>query len=291
VIYLLFVLLALMSATAKMLQKQFTNLSRNVEQAKNVYMLVVSLIAMVFFASMAGWDLRINGLTFVYAVLLAVLSILANLMLLKAMDYADIVTISVYASAGAIVIPFLFGVLFFKEEVSICKIISFFLLLLIVILPLLKREGKERMNFFGYFYSMMLFLEAGGSVMLIKFYSRAESVMNNNVLCFWANVLMLPFVLVMALKTERHSLLYSIKQLSRSTYAVAALSVVVSNASTLLSMYVVGKINLTVYTLLQNPLSLILTALCSWLFFKEKINRQVAFNIVVSMIALLLNNI
>lgn len=289
--FLLLFCIPLFGATCRMLQKGYLLHSSETEHSKNIYMMVTSSCAMFFFASMAGFHLSINLRTFVYAAVLALLSIASNVLSLNAMERMDVATVGVFSGAGAMVFPFLFGILFLNEKVSVFKVISFFLLLFVVAKPMFCKKQEEKGNWKGYLFCLCLFFQCGVSAMFGKIYAMAQNVAPNQVLCFWANVLMLPFVLFLIFSTERYSFIHSAKQLKWTAYLFAVLSIVVSNGSTLLELFILKSVNITLYTLLKNPILLILTAFLSRICYREKITGETALNIGLSIVALILNGL
>lgn len=290
-IFLLFLSLPLLLTVGQMFLKQFTMKSIDVEHSSHIYLLVTSIVAMLFFAIKVGFQLSVNLPTIIYASVLALLSILSNILTLKSLGKMDAVTISVFSGAGSIAIPFLFGALFLNEKVNGFKIISFFLLLVVVIKPLMKRTKAKTEDWTGCLYCVLLFFVGGAATVFFKLYAVAENVMSDETLCFWANVLMLPFVFVSLLKTDRQSFFSDVRKMTKGVYLIAVISVLISNSTSLLEIYVLQYMDLTLFTLLKNPVSLIMTAILFRIFYGEKMTKEKAFSVGLSIVALVLNSL
>ncbi len=253
--------------------------------------MIKNSVFMLFFAVKSGFQLAANGKTLIFAVVLAVCAITVNLLSLKIIERMDVITVGVFSGAGAIVLPFLFGTLFLNEMVTVGKILSFLLLLVVVIRPAVKTEKKKKRDWRGYLYGVLLFLVSGASTMNCKLYAVADHVMGTEVLCFWANVMILPYVAVALSGTNRHELVFDIRQMKKSAYVFAGLSVLFSNCFTLLEVYVLKHMDLVLYTLLNNPITFVLTVIFSRILYREKITREVLFNVGFSIVAIVLNSV
>lgn len=290
--YFLLILIPLITAFMRIFQKNFKQTSQNVEQASNIYIIITCTVAILFFFLLAGGKIKPNVPTLIYALVLAVLAIGSNIMTLFALDKTAIVNITVFSGAGSIVIPFFYGVIFLNEKVGVFKIISLVLLIIVILLPFLTPDvPNKKTELKGYIYCVILFFISGPVTVLYKVYALEPNVLNTNVLCFWGNVFMLPFMLFNALKGNIYQLIDDIKIMSPKSYALAVITVIFSNLTTLLGIFILKEVNITVYTLLNSPLSLVFTAALSRIIFSEKITKQTALSIVLSIAAIVCNTI
>jgi len=218
----------------------------------------------------------------------AIFSAASNILTLLALDKTDVATIAVFSGAGIILIPFLYGTLLLNEQVSIFKIITLFLLIAVIILPLFeKRASEKKKSYIGYAYCIIIFLVSGGTTVLLKLYALNENVLDTNVFCFWTNVIMFPIMLTVALYSNPRQFIPDAKKIKPLSYAIAITTVVLSNLSAILQVFVLKDIDITLFTLLNSPVALVLTAILSWLVFSEKITKQMALSIILSITAII----
>lgn len=288
--YLLLFAVPAISSINRIIIKTYKQSTKNIEQSSNIYMIIVSIVAMLVFAIMAKGRLIPNIPTILFSIVLGLLSASSNIFTLLALDKTDVVNTTMFSSAGTIAIPFLFGTFFLKETVDIFEIMTFFILLAVVLIPLFEKKNKSSKNsFLGYIYCVILFLTSGFSTVILKLYSLAPNVLNTNVFCFWANVFMLPVALFIALKDDPAKLKEDLKITKPLSYALVVLTVVMQNLGTVLGVFVLKKFDITLYTLLNIPTALVLTALISsWLFF-EKITKKTALSICLSILGIILS--
>ena len=198
--------------------------------------------------------------------------ILSNVASLLAMRKTDIASMAIFASAGAIVTPIIFGAFFLKEETSVCKWIAVFLLVIIVFMPLFDNRQHKKKSIQGYLYCLLLFIDGGLSTIICKLYAMNPNVLGDNVFCFWTNVFIIPFAIIIISRSGGFGqFLADAKTLSKRTYLYAITTLLMGNALTLTSMYIFKYINIIVCTILTSSLSLISVAVFSRIFFKEKI--------------------
>lgn len=290
--YIILALIPLLTAFSSVFRKKYTDRTLDISSSMNIFILMNTVIALIFFAAMAGGRLIPNLPTLIYSVFYALLSILSNIFLMLALSRASLVNTSVFSGAGSITMPFIFGAVFLNESISVFKIIAVCLLLLIIILPLITQNSVKKTDLKGYLYCIAMFAISGGSAIFSKIYALDSSVLNNNILCFWTNVFMLPFVGILLLKQNGiGNFIDDFRRLSAKLYLFIILPVLLSNSVTLLTLFVMKNTDIIIYTIVTSSLSLIFTACFARIFFKDKITPTVAFNIIVSIAAIILNTL
>ena len=288
--YILLILSPIINAFLKVPQKKYQEDTMGVESGVNIYLALNCLFGLVFFATLAGGNIKPNVPTLLFAVVFSGNCILSNVASLLAMRKTDIASMAIFASAGAIVTPIIFGAFFLKEETSVCKWIAVFLLVIIVFMPLFDNRQHKKKSIQGYLYCLLLFIDGGLSTIICKLYAMNPNVLGDNVFCFWTNVFIIPFAIIIISRSGGFGqFLADAKTLSKRTYLYAIATLLMGNALTLTSMYIFKYINIIVCTILTSSLSLISVAVFSRIFFKEKITVRTIVNIVLSIMAIIFN--
>lgn len=288
--YILLFSVPLITSIVRILQKKFKLETKEVKQASNIYLIIICIFAMIVFAFMAKGNLTPNLPTILFALALALFSASTTLFSLLALDKTDVATIAMFGSAGSIIIPFVFGIIFLNEQVSVFKILTFFLFLTVILMPLFEKNKSDRKNsFLGYTYCIFLFLASGSSTVLFKLYALAENVLSTNIFCFWTNAFMLPVAILIALKSNPKELINDALKIKPLSYAFVVLTVLFSNISSVLQVFILKDVDITLFTLLNSPTALVLTAFISWGLFSEKITKKMALSILLSILGIILS--
>lgn len=289
-VYFLLILLPIIAAFLKVPQKKFQNDTLGIDSSVNIYLFLNCILGMIFFASLAGWNVIPNIPTLVFSLIFAGNSIFSNIVNLLAIRKVNIANMAVFSGAGSIILPIFFGILFLKESVPLFKWLAVILLLIVIILPLFNKIGYKKTNLPGYIYCLLLFIDAGISTIVCKLYGLTPGVLNDNIFCFWTNVFIFPFAIILSLKSGGPGLLLSdMKEIKPKTYFFGISSIVLGFSATLLSIRILKTVNIAAYTIINSSLSLIFTAFFSRVCFKEKITPQIVLSITLSVAAIILN--
>lgn len=288
--YILLFSVPLITSIVRILQKKFKLATKEVKQASNIYLIIICVVAMIVFAIMAKGNLTPNLPTILFSIALALFSAGTTLFSLLALDKTDVATIAMFSSAGSIIIPFVFGIIFLNEQVNVFKILTFFLFLAVILMPLFEKNKSDRKNsFWGYIYCIFLFLASGGSTVLFKLYALAENVLSTNIFCFWTNAYMLPVAILISLKSNPKELISDALKITPLSYIFVVLTVLFSNVSSVLQVFILKDVDITLFTLLNSPTALVLTAFMSWALFSEKITKKMALSILLSILGIILS--
>jgi len=288
--YILLFLTPITNAFLKVPQKKFQERTMGIDSGVNIYLMLNCLFGLAFFAALAGGNIKPNTATLLFAVVFSGNCILSNVVNLLALQKTNIASIAVFAGAGSIVVPTIFGTFFLNEHTSVCKWIAVLLLLIVISMPLFNKNQHKKTGIHGYIYCLLLFIDGGLSTIICKLYALNPNVMGNDVFCFWTNVLIIPFAIIMVLKSGGFGIFLSdAKSLSKKTYFYAISALLFGNMLTLSSMYILKYINTVVYTILTSSLSLPSVALFSRIFFKEKITANIIVSIILSIVAIILS--
>ena len=192
---------------------------------------------------------------------------------MNAIEHADLVTVSIFSNSGTILWSALWGAAFFNEPLTAYRIIGLVAIFVAILLPSLTTKTKRsKSSLKGLFFCFGVFFINGISQLVLKIYSQNENVNDENVFLFYANVLLIPFILlIIAKKSSVKRVFKSIVAVDKKSLLFVSLGMVFSAIISVIGIFLIKTVDLVVYTVAEKALATIATAIVSALFFKEKI--------------------
>lgn len=254
-----------------------------------VYFIIMIIVACLYFAFLAGFDLRLNLITALCSLVLAVISFLVNFFLLKAYKYTDMINVSVASSGGGIVIPALMGMIFLGDDINIKIISGIFFAVLSVVIPYFGSEKTGKNSLKGFLMCVMIFIAYGAAGAFGKIYTMIPGIISDSVYCFYANVFMTPFVLYLARKgTTFKETFNKAKTYPKIVFLIPVFVCLVANSSTYIAIFVNRNMDITVYSILNSALRTIIVSVFAFLFFKEKFTKEKTASMILAILASIL---
>lgn len=255
------------------------------------YLLFLSLtgaVALLFFSISAGFRLTFNWPTFWYAVGYAA-SVAGSIVLrFLAMARMNMLLLTLFTNAGAMLVPVLFGALVFDEKLGLFPIIGLVLMSGAVIMPFLGKGEALRARPRDCLYGALLFVVGGVSPVLMKFYTNDPRAADSNSYCFLTNLIMLVgtlAVLVYSLRRGGSGEATVQEVFTPRQCILTLLTTVTSNISSLLGIWVLRGMPVSIYTMLSNSLNMASTAMLSKVAFREKITLAQVLSAVLAVLA------
>lgn len=243
---------------------------------------ISAIIACVclFFAN--GCEINFTDTTIIYAFFFGFLSAASLFFTMYAYSHISLTLTSIISSAGAIIVPMLFGLLINNEPASFKLILSAFLMLIAAVLPVIKDVSFGSSKKFIWFLALY-FVFSGLSNILNKLYTQAENVTDTLSYFFLTNVFMfficgvgIICTLIISRKKgtfDRITLPHAINSGTRTV-----LSLIVSY----LSLSVLTIIPVSLYAVLSSSIALIGNAIVSRFIFKEKMSIAAKISFVLA---------
>lgn len=243
--------------------------------------------ALLFFAALCRFDLRVNLVTLLFAAVFACLCYLSVFLQLRALETASMVDVGLFSSGGRLILSALAGVLFFGESIGLKSVIGFLFTLASISVPYFAAK-KSGVGLKGILFCCLLALNSGAVSVLMKLYHTVPDCLNENVFCFYTNVVMIPFVLYMNRRVffNRDSYEGVGRHLVKpAIFALAA--VLTANISTLLSMVIVGKVDLFFASVFGPPLTICINFLFDTFCFKDPVKPAKIISILLAIAAII----
>lgn len=291
--FLMLLLNSLAVAGNKCVIKNYSQRTERIQSSMGIYMIINYIVGLLFYAAMSGFKLSVNGLTLIFALIFAAVVLGLTSSEVMSVKKADIVTAVVFSGCGRVVIPFVFGVLFLKENVSIFKCIAVAILIAVILMPLFGREHKaEKSEHSAYLWCLLFMLFSGLATVVSKIYVDQSGVKPESVFCFWTNVFLVPYVLVSKIrKNGAGQMISDLKIIDKKICITLLVSAILVNSGTLLCMLALKSLTVATYTIFDTSFEMMLSAALSWLVYKEKLTLWNALGIVGSVVAVALTTI
>lgn len=286
-IYALFVIYSFAGVLNAALIKLYRKSIQDSRLSDSLFYAVNILGALIFFASISGFNLRVNGMTLLFSAVYACVCFLSVFLTLRALENTSMVNVSLFSSAGALIISSLAGVLLFREQVGVKRFVGLVLTLLSISVPYFAAK-KSGSGLKGILYCCLIALNSGASNIVMKLFHTVPGCLEEGVFCFYTNVLMIPFVLYRHRQVffKRESARYFGKALQKPVLTAAA-AVLLGYIGTVLSMYLVGKVDLLFASAFGPPLTICFNFLFDTLYFREPIKRDKIISMILAIGAII----
>ncbi len=258
---------------------------------------VNAITAAVFFFVANGFTINMNVPTFMFSVANAVVVALLIVLNVCTLSKAGLVVVSILTTAGTVIGTSLFGLLVLKEDISFRIAIAITLLLISIFLPFIKeqknnhKEYRKRVDSTAVMFSTLLFICSGLSTIINKLFVGSKTVCDSNSYFFMLNFILVISCIVLlfiyCLKTKVHfKTIYTAFTLKQ--YGYIATRTLASNIGAILTMLVLTKMNISLYSVLTTALTLVGSALASGYYFKEKSSIENKISVVLAILAVIL---
>lgn len=284
-IYFIFLIYTLITSGQSALNKIYRK-SIDDENMKDCITFFGTLVVeMVFYSVLAGFRLGVNAVTAFYAFMFAVAVAINTLVSMRALENSELVIYSLFSNAGGTIWTAILGLILFNESITISRALGLVLIMATIIIPFVTAK-KSKTGGKGIFWCSMMFFTASLPTLVLKFYSQAEGVLGDSILCFYTNVFTIPFILYLLKK--KGTVAGTVKAMVtkyKKPVMIAVLSMICTCITTIIYINVVAQIDLIVISIIGKGLGLISLSLFGLFVFKEKISTSKIICIILSVLA------
>ena len=301
-IVLLFSLFALVGVGANVFSKLCSNTVTHDSAARYSLVLIInSIVACFFFLCFSGFRIRINTATLMFSVayaLVVALSVVCNVIVYR---YASISNVNVISNACAMICTAALGVLFFSEEFHLTAAARIGIMVLAIIFVFADQrahqkkdggapnQGKRRL--FALIALIALISIAGcANTVVLKLYAQSSLVTDENSFFFFTNVVLClgsAVVFLIACLSKRGELRDALTLLRPKELFSIAGKTVVSNISSLLSIFLIARVDMIVFSPISSAIGILVGVIGSMLF-REKLGVFSYIAAAASVIAVIL---
>lgn len=133
------------------------------------FSLVGSLAGFAVLTLVNGFKFEFTPFTLIMAILASINGFAFTFCSFKALDRINLSLYSLFSMLGGMVLPFLQGILFYGEKITVAKLVCFLFITVALILTVEKGERKN-----GTIYYLFIFVLNGMSGVLSKFFAEAD---------------------------------------------------------------------------------------------------------------------
>lgn len=232
-----------------------------------------AIVAMISFA-FAGFAFSPKPLTLLLALMNAVALFGYDFFIVKSSQSGPYSIVMVFSIAGGITIPSVAAVFAFNETLSVIQIISLLVIFASVWLITQKEEAqdeKQKVSPIFIFFCFGLAVSNGLYGMFLDVQQRLTGSSDRDELVALTFIGATVISAVQLLITERKGFATALKQTKKSFIFLMICSVISALAVNLM-VYIIPLVNVTLLYTLDNSGTLLLSLLCSCIFFKEKLS-------------------
>lgn len=240
----------------------------------------VGIIATFVFWAMNGFQLNVNSRVLVYSLIYGFLCILSVFVTPILYGCADIVEITIFDKASAVIFSSLLGVLLFSETFTLTSYLQIFLMVAATVCVLYshpkehKEAVKKKNSIKKYSLLILAALISTGSTVLSRYYVLDPNVTDNNSYFFLTNVVMAlgaGIIMIVYSRKNGFNLKESFFVFEKRDYTNVVLRTVCSNCVALLSMAAVARLDMIIYTPVASAVSVVGSIIVA-VIFKQKLN-------------------
>ena len=242
---------------------------------------VGSLVGFVFLMIVNGLKFEFTPFTLIMAILASINGFAFTFCSFKALDRINLSLYSLFSMLGGMVLPFLQGILFYGEKITVAKAVCFLFITVALVLTVEKGEKKQ-----GTIYYVLVFVLNGMSGVLSKIF--AESNLLKTSAIGYTNLMSVCSVVISGI------LLLTISKkgaenngFSLVGTAICAASGISNRVANLVLVVALAHVDASVqYPMVTGGVMIVSTLIC--FFGKNKPSKKEVLSIVIAFIGLLL---
>lgn len=287
--YVLIFLQAAISGAGTAAQKLYTKKTQLVEHGSEIFLLIHVIGAIIYFGAMSGFNLAINKTSLIYSACYGIICLASLLVNMVAMSNMNLIMLSVF-SRGNTMIVWLVGIVLFQEAFTVSGVISALLILMSILMPLFEQKSEKTGKFHikNYIIGILIILLSTVSTLLLKFYSMEPKKMPDSIFCFYTNVFMAGFTLFRLIQSLKNGNFIGEMQQIKSNLLLTPLYTVCTTSATLISMYVLKIMPLSLNSVLSYAAGSIVVFVNSKWVFRERYTKHEIIAFVLSSMAVLI---
>lgn len=294
--YLLFGVMVSISTVGAVLNKNFQLGLRMDSEHLLFYNLLNALFASIYFGVVSGLKININFVTTLFAIVFAIIILTSLTIKVIVLSKLSLASASVIGSAGGIILPAVFGVMYFGENISLSLIFSILLMIVASVFPLFEAEmghSSVRDVVKNLPITIVYFVLCGASVIWSKLYTSTPGVCDSNSYFFMVNVILVigtsGFFFVHSLKSPKGKHTNVLKLFSKKQVMNIGIQTVTSNICSVLSILILSKMDISIYTIASSSLTLIAGTIVSKFYFKEYVTWKNWVSLILAIVAITIN--
>lgn len=187
------------------LQLQFNKLYQlkaNSKKASLAFPVITGVVGFILFFAISGFTITYSTFSFLIALGGAIITTAVSLIGLKVVEHVSVGLYSAFLMLGALILPFIYGVLALKEEVKILMVLGVIVLIFALVFNALDKNGKKEKTIKGFIYCLVVFLLNGTFGILSKCHQISDTAIETSCFLQWVTIFQTVFsAIILVIKT------------------------------------------------------------------------------------------
>ena len=249
-----------------------------------VMLIGTSLVGALIFFCAGGFSVRFSPVSTIWAAILAVIMIPYYMIGIKVLSLGSLAIYSMFMMLGGMLVPFFYGIIFLNEGISVGKAIGTVLLTVFIVLQAIWQRSPGGENKGGgskylfFILCLAIFFINGMTGVVAKAHSVSAGAVDEMsftaTYCTMTAALSLVALLITPSKNGQGKIAIIKNALSAKPLLIMALLGASAYGGSFLQLLAASKVPASVQFPLVSGGVIVLSALVSLLFFKEKISKK-----------------
>ena len=252
-----------------------------------VMLFVTSLIGSLLYLFVGGFSVSFSAVSLFWAAFMAVIMIPYYMIGIKVLSLGSLAIYSMFMMLGGMLIPFFYGVLFLCEELSVCKTVGTAMLTFFIIIQAVWQEpiGKEmgdqadkKKKYLFFSLSILIFVINGLTGVIAKAHQISEGAVDEVsftvVSCAITAIFSLALLSFCILKRGREALAETCLMLKIRPLIIMSLIGAAAYTGNFLHLKAASSVPASVQFPLVSGGVIVISALISFLIFREKLSKK-----------------
>ena len=283
-VYYILIFLAALGAAANFAVTKVYQLNRgNTLETGVIFNCLVGLVGSLIYFVVCGFKIELTMFSVILSLMFTIFVGMYTIIGFKIMSIGSMAVYTVFLMLGGMILPYLYGLLFLNEEITVMKVIA----LIMMTIAIIFQNGGEKKKGKALFYILCIsvFILNGLTSVVSKIhqvYPQYNTVSNNefvllkNITRFLAFGAMIPFV------RRKDTKIFDMKP---KLYLVISFSAILTSVSYFLQLLCATYVPATVQFPIMSGGSIIFTALLGLICFKEKLSARQALCLLLCIIS------
>ena len=178
---------------------------RNIGEMEMTFesMLIGSSAGLIVLFAINGFKLQLTLFTFIMALISMINSFAFTYFSFKALGKINLSLFSLFSMLGGMLIPFVQGLIFYNEPITIAKILCVIFIIVSLLITIVKKEDKK-----GLIYYIGVFILNGMSGVISNIFSKSSfpktSAADFSICCTLINIIVSGIALIIVFKNKTH---------------------------------------------------------------------------------------
>ncbi len=261
--------------------------------ASILFSLTGAIVPMLIFACICKFNISFNWFSFLMAAGATLSIVIYTVIGMKIMSIGSVAIYTMFLMAGGMFVPFLYGVIFLNEQLSVLKIIGVVLLFVALVFPVLNKNETKNKNLKLFIaLSICVFIFNGLVGVFNKTHQISPYAISTFEFLFWQKLIASVTLFVLSLgyafsKKDKTEIKFDIKK-ALILLPLVVIFVIFSQSSLVLQLVSAKTIDAAVMFPIITGGAMVFSSLFGMIFFKEKLDKKGLIGLIIALIATIL---